>query len=266
MNKFTLFLIILISALCSCSEEPDTPTVYNKLDAYIAHAAGGIDGHQYTNSLEALNNSIALEYKLIEIDLIETSDNHLVGAHDWTHYKKITGYPENLQTEDALTLTEFKSKKIKEKYTPIDAGKIREIFIKNPDLILVTDKTNNFELLLEEFPFNERLVVEIFSYNNYFKAIKAGIKNPLLYISGSDDDFEFIEDNDVRMISVHTSVIAKKKREFEGLYEQGVRIFVFSSNNAEFIKQHLGKSATAFYTDFWNIKLGKCENSTCVTY
>ena len=42
--------------------------------------------------IDAINNSIKLGYKLIEIDLIETSDNKLVGAHDWDHFRKISEF------------------------------------------------------------------------------------------------------------------------------------------------------------------------------
>ena len=47
---------------------------------YIAHAGGGIEGKIYTNSLEAITNSINLGYKLIEIDLRETNDDVFVGV------------------------------------------------------------------------------------------------------------------------------------------------------------------------------------------
>src|SRR5690554_7339671 len=48
--------------------------------AFIAHAGGTVEGYQYTNALEAVENSLAHGYKLIEIDLSETSDGHLVGV------------------------------------------------------------------------------------------------------------------------------------------------------------------------------------------
>ena len=51
--------------------------------SFIAHAGGGIDGKTYTNSLEALNNSINNSFKLIELDLLVTDDNKIVAQHDF---------------------------------------------------------------------------------------------------------------------------------------------------------------------------------------
>ena len=45
---------------------------------FIAHAAGGINFDTYTNSVEALEKSIDNGYRLIEIDLMETSDNFFI--------------------------------------------------------------------------------------------------------------------------------------------------------------------------------------------
>ena len=56
---------------------------------FIAHAAGGINFDTYTNSVEALEKSIDNGYRLIEIDLMETSDNFFIGGHhDWPSFKK----------------------------------------------------------------------------------------------------------------------------------------------------------------------------------
>ena len=66
------------------------------------------------------------------------------------------------------------------KYTPLDTEDINEIFSVNKNLILVTDKTNNFDLINNSFEFDKsRIIVEIFGKENYLKAIKNGIENPL---------------------------------------------------------------------------------------
>ena len=48
---------------------------------FIAHAGGRIEGMNYTNSLEALNNSYKNGFRLFELDIIETSDGEFVAAH-----------------------------------------------------------------------------------------------------------------------------------------------------------------------------------------
>lgn len=62
---------------------------YENDDAYIAHG-GGIRQFTYTNSKEAVGDSLGRGFKFIEIDMIKTADNHIIGGHDWNHFAKIT--------------------------------------------------------------------------------------------------------------------------------------------------------------------------------
>ena len=56
----------------------------------IAHGGGEIDGIQYTNSREALLQSIARGYKFIEIDFKETIEGELFGAHSSREFREFT--------------------------------------------------------------------------------------------------------------------------------------------------------------------------------
>lgn len=75
----------------------------------IAHAGGGIDGVKYTNSKEALLQSIDTGYRLIEIDLLVSSDGEILGAHDWERY-----IGQLITTETPPKRTEFISTKYQE--------------------------------------------------------------------------------------------------------------------------------------------------------
>ena len=83
---------------------------------YIAHG-GGIGEFTYTNSLEAILNSLERGFQFIEIDMLETSDNHIIGGHDWKHFKSITGLRDT--ADKPLPLSTAKNQKIKQKYTVI---------------------------------------------------------------------------------------------------------------------------------------------------
>ena len=60
----------------------------NEKNNLIAHAGGGIDDQIYTNSKEALLQSIKKGFILIELDLIETKDKKLVAANSWESFKE----------------------------------------------------------------------------------------------------------------------------------------------------------------------------------
>ena len=159
-NKSILLLIVcsFIIIIFSHNQQPKyNNELLKKLKNYnhkfIAHAGGGIESYIYTNSLEAVNKSINNGFKLIEIDLKETSDNIFVGIHNWSLFKNITNFEET--SNKKLTLNEIKNLRINKKYKPITIEEINMIFSKNKDLYLVTDKTNNFEKINTDFNFKK---------------------------------------------------------------------------------------------------------------
>ncbi|HXH75490.1 MAG TPA: glycerophosphodiester phosphodiesterase family protein [Bacteriovoracaceae bacterium] len=275
-------LSILMTALSGCNssspvktsskkcpffpEYPSENENYGK-DFFIAHGGGGLDSYAYTNSVEAVEYSIKQGYRLIEIDLAVTTDGKIVGVHDWAHFNKITGYVD--LGDKALSFKEVKSRKIHGSYTPITFIEIEKIFSSNPDLVLVTDKINDFQALTSTFSFLDRMVVEIFSLADYELAIKEGILHPML--SAGENEFKgtFIKDKGVKMLAVHSGLLNKFPELLQSFQQEGMCIFAFSSNEDDFIKKNLkGNKATAFYTDFWDIKNGKCSQTKaeCTTY
>ena len=236
----------------------------NKEFKFIAHAAGGIDDRTYTNSLEAINNSIKNGFKLIEIDLYETKDKIFVGVHDWKGFKKKANL--EIINKDELDYSEFKNIKLYKKYTPLDIEKINTIFQKNKDLFLVTDKTQNFEKIINDFKFDKkRILVEIFGKKNFYKSVKKGILNPIY--SFNHKDYDFVISNNIKIVAAHTEDIIKNPKIYKTLIKNDIFVFAYTSNNENFIKQNLDINFTNIYTDFWNISKMKCTSSkNCATY
>ena len=235
---------------------------------FIAHAGGGIDDLKYTNSLEAVNKSIKDNFKLIELDIRETLDNVFVGVHEWKEFKKITNIKKNDENElnnEALLLNEFKKKKIYKKYTPLDIISINDIFRKNNELILLTDKTNNFSKLNSDLNFDKkRIMVEVFGKKNYFNSISEGIINPIY--SFNHKDYNFVIKHKIKIISAHSQDIINNSQIYKKLVENNVMVFMYSSNESDFINNNLDILFTHVYTDFWNINSAKCISNECMTY
>ena len=233
---------------------------------FIAHAGGGIDNLKYTNSLEAIEYSIANDYKMIEIDIRETLDKVFVGVHDWKEFHEITK-KNNDDTIDNFVLThkEFKKKKIYDRYTPLDIDKINKIFDSNSELILITDKSNNFKKIITDFKFDHRrIMVEIFGKKKYFNAIKQGIINPVY--SFNHKDYDFVIKHKIKIVAAHSQDIINNSSVYKKLIKKGVLVFMFSSNEEEFIIKNLDILFTHVYTDFWDVKFSKCKSNTCDTY
>lgn len=93
------------------------------LGPYIAHAGGGILGHSYTNSYEALIFNYQLGHRLFELDFSLSSDNELVATHDPT-------------TTPANT---FNSTLVEDKFHPISIDRLLDFLYHHPDAYIITD-------------------------------------------------------------------------------------------------------------------------------
>lgn len=149
----------------------------------IAHAGGVIDDYKYTNSREAVMNSMSEGINYIELDLSLTSDSVLVCAHDWKRFRRMTGRD---TIREPLSYQEFISKRIYDKYHPLSAKDVVEILRKNPQMRLVTDKLSTPEILDKYFcSVKNQVVVEAFSLNDYIEVQKRGFL--LAFYSGRID-------------------------------------------------------------------------------
>lgn len=219
-------------------------------DFLIAHAGGAIDGNKYTNSLEAVKQSIANGYKFIELDLLVTKDGKIVAAHDWRYFNRITGH-QHLDKQ-ALSVSEFRKRKIHGKYTPLSDVEINELFAANPSLVLVTDKIKDFKKLVATFKFTDRIIVEVFSIKDYHRALAAGIIYPMLSLHSKDlADVNKIINHGINMVASPVANINQFPQQFEKLHHKNICIFVFTSNEEQFMRAAFNaKIATAFYADF----------------
>jgi len=150
-----MFAMVIVSALlivCSCKNENDKKNFY---DYYvIAHAGGGIDGHIYTDSLEAINESYINGARLFDIDLRFSSDSEIVLRHDWTgidleqpefdylyHVEQWSSeyHQEQMPRKYLPTAKEFKSTKIFSTYTPLSFRDVVKWLKKHKDAYMVLD-------------------------------------------------------------------------------------------------------------------------------
>ncbi len=141
--------------------------------SYIAHGGGAIDGFVATNSLESVEYAIDRGVKYIELDLQLTSDGHIVAAHDWGSFNLNT----YRDTSSGLvpTYDEFAACKIHGRYTPLTYEIIDSLFIRHPDIILVTDKIEDMEVLdMHLGRLKERMLVECFSPAQYDECLRLG--------------------------------------------------------------------------------------------
>ena len=208
-KKLTIFIILIIIISCSFYIYKkhgkgfyELYTLKKQLDIkplkknqrsdiqLIAHAGGEIDSLTYTNSLEAMNFSYEKGARLIELDILETPDNHFVAAHDWDKWKKTTKF----KGATPPSLDEFKKHKIHGIYTPLDMQDINNWFNNHIDAILITDKINQPKKFSKIFIDPSRLNMELFDQQAIKEMSNLNIPNSIwanYYI------FEEMNDNEL---------------------------------------------------------------------
>ena len=223
---------------------------------FIAHAGGMINGKKYTNSLEALNASYNKGFRLFELDIIKTSDNHYVAAHDWEKWAKQVGFlgdvPPNLK--------EFKEHKIYDSYSPLDMNDINKWFLKHPNARLVTDKINEPEKFSSLFIDKSRLMMELFD----MKAIKEGLQIDSLSVMPSQSVISNLSKNEIKKlkemgvsnISVSVDFAKTNSEMMSYIKELGVNSYLYNVNieswtNEKFVLKYFMDNAYGLYSDDW---------------
>lgn len=207
--KYIVFVFIVLSASCD-SGVGERHSAFELLR--VAHAAGGVQGDVYTNSMEALNLSYSLGFKNFEIDLIFTSDDKLICLHDWSEsFENIFGF----RVDAPLTLASFEELvSLSGKYRPCTLSTLHEWMLTNESFLITDVKGDNLKAL--------NFIVEIFE-NELYRVI------PQVY---NVSEFKYVEEMGFDVI-IWT------------LYRQWVSdefIIEFASNNLEKLVVTMPKS------------------------
>lgn len=222
----------------------------------IYHAGGGIDGLTYSNSKEALEQTLQRGNRVIEIDFMYTSDGHLVCIHDW---KSITGQSAPMDLES------FSNLRIFAKFTPLTAAELLTYMQQYPDLHIVIDtkETNPNQVVLDlitlcgdDSDLPRRFIIQLYGggdkqylmdaypftgENFLFTAYKFGTGNPLQIA-------ELCYHEDISVITVPHGSFSDEVLSF--LSEKGFIIFEHTVNYPNDAQAALQRGVYGLYTDF----------------
>ena len=196
--------------------------------------------------MEAITQSIEKGYKFIEIDLCITDDKEIVAMHDLNHFIHITGN-KNIDNK----FQDIINQKIYNKYTPLTTKGINQIFNTNKNLVLVTDKITDYDILLDNFKFKDRMIVEVFSVKKYKEALRKGILYPALCI-GKKENFKDVIKENIRMVTTSIEFLKQNIAIFKYFHKKGVVIMVYGTpeiNDEQFLKNNLGVTCSLAYVD-----------------
>ena len=147
---------------------------------YFMHAGGSINGRLYSNSLEALNNSLRHEQRFLEVDFVWTTDSQLVCLRHWDYINPLRG---------PMTLAKFKEDYGKSQMfqglTPLALADLAQWLKDNPTAYIITDiKDDNLTALTiisRKYPeLINRFLPQIYKYSEYEAVAALGYSNIIL--------------------------------------------------------------------------------------
>lgn len=235
MSKFPFVIIIallsiaifLVGVFLWLSRPfPESSQCVNVLDSrfLIAHAGGSVEGKTYLNNKEAIVCSLDKGFKYIELDLYLNSDGKVICSHDFEH-----------RSNKLFTLSEA----------------IR-IWQDSP-FVFVTDKISDYKILNNYFYDNrQNVIVEAFSVEDYCLLEKEGYI-PMLSIGGRIGGLAKFLIASMKTGRIISRVVTTKDANgfLLRFYKRlGVTIAVYTVNDVNYLKNHIGKDVDLVYTDF----------------
>lgn len=225
-------------------------------DFYIAHG-GGTGKYEYANTAEAVNDSLRKGFRFIELDLLETTDGHIVAAHDWKLLRSMMkGGVEESQVP--MSSVELQGQTTADGQHLLMEKEICRLLELNKDMILVTDKIANHELLMKLIPYPERMITEVFSPEGYLSALRAGILYPACCV-GNSRELAIADEIGIPMVTMPDNRLLTNVfsiLNLQRLHRKGKTMLVFSSadklSDGRFLDHHLGKSFSKIYTGKWS--------------
>lgn len=235
----------------------------------ISHAMGAVDGLAYTNAREAFVNNYKKGSRVFEVDLMFTSDGHLVARHEW-----MESFTEQMQQKQVVSTEQggkpwsyeqFKNTLIHGSYTPVDWKDVLDLLEKYPDAYVVTDtkeqdpaqikqlfaqltrqaQGKNPDILSRIVPqiYDEEMLRTLRSIYPYTSIIYT------LYTTEDTDDqiIRFVQQNDI------TAVTFPEKRVsgalVESLRQAGAVCYVNTINDLKDAADYEQMGVRGFYTD-----------------
>jgi glycerophosphoryl diester phosphodiesterase len=220
----------------------------------IAHAGGGIDGHTYTNSREALDTAAANGFGLVEVDFAFTRDGHLVLTHEWAD---VTRLYDAGGAEPPLTLAQFKTAKPRVGLHQMTVPDLGVWMRAHPSVDVMTDfkrdAVRGLEILKRELPdLQPRFVVQMYGFGDEKPMGALGYHRRILTLYRSKLSNGALR----RWLPKHrVDAVAFPLRRLKSgilgvLKPADVFIYAHTVNDAEEMETLRAKGVDGFYTDW----------------
>lgn len=241
---------------------------------WIAHALGGIDGRDYTNSAEAFALNYERGFRVFEVDLMLTADGQICAFHSLDSMNREFGLPQRVvEVPQAL----FLQQRYYQRYHPLCADELRALILRHPNARFVLDIKDSrntrqredlqvyeqayrriYDRLLREWAASpqiwDQILPQIYREPDLAWLLDRHPFPRLIYsLYRTPDDNETV----LRFVRANPSIwaVAVERRRFDprlasAVARLGRGLFVYTVNDEAELRAYLSRGATGFYTDF----------------
>jgi glycerophosphoryl diester phosphodiesterase len=242
----TLFLLLIMKKTTLLQDKP----------LMIAHAGGGINHQNYSNSIEALDHNYANGFRYFEIDFSWTSDDQLVCLHDWQkRFKKVFGS----KTKEALSYLEFNQ--LLDSTTglhPCTLESLAEWIKTHKDVKIITDvKFRNLKaikLIKQKHPqISKNLIPQFYQPEEYKVLEELGFKQLIWILYQYQGSYESVVEHskNMQLIAISMRASQAKKKFVKQLLNNNHHVFVYTINDKKTLDKLVNQyQVSGIYTDF----------------
>lgn len=218
----------------------------------IAHT-GAVCDFSYMTSLEAVEDALRKGFRYVELDLYETVDGHLVAMHTLEELAAYVG--KTVKEVKKMPLQELKKLRIAGKYTVLSDRDVCRLMDTYPEMILVTDRIQDMEVLKDKIFYPDRMIVEVGSRYQYARALELGFNYPALTIN-SKWNLKWASFDGIPLLVLNAQLYSdpEVKEITQKLHEKRVTILVHNASICDkpnFIQSFVGKNCSMIYTNSW---------------
>lgn len=238
----------------------------------IGHSFGVVNGDTYTGSWEAFEENYARGRRVMEVDILLTSDNKCVLKHEWD-----VPVQEGISEENVPDEETFLNTKLDGKYTPMSFEQLCGLMIKYPDLWVVTDTKytqedeirEQFEIMMETIKNTEgghseildRFIVQVYNEQMYeFLQSQYGFKTYIFTMYKrfyTNDTVGIFRDVCRYCVNHGIEVVMLKHRRYDNYSEEiqkiadeyGLKLYIHTVNDLDAAEELLDAGVAGICTD-----------------